>query len=117
MTRERRTAKANEYRKLYQTKQWAHLRNQALFRDRFRCQYKGCGVVLVMGKRTPNAAVVHHIKAHKGNLDLFYNIDNLQSVCKHHHDGVMQSEERLGYDKTIGEDGWPTSPTHPASGG
>jgi 5-methylcytosine-specific restriction endonuclease McrA len=31
------------------------------------------------------ATEVHHIKDHKGNVDLFFDRKNLQSLCKPHH--------------------------------
>lgn len=40
------------------------------------------------------ATVVDHIKAHKGNKDLFWDRDNWQPLCKKHHD-----------QKTVREDG------------
>lgn len=110
-----RSAEAAEWRKLYQTKQWRILREQALFRDAFRCQHKGCGVILTRGVKKPNSAVVHHIKPHKGDADLFFDINNLQSVCWMHHSGIIQSTEHRGFDVTIGPDGWPDDPKHPAN--
>lgn len=108
-----RSEEANQYRKLYATKQWRVLREQALFRDAYRCQHKGCGVILRRGVSHPNSAVVHHIKPHKGDLDLFFNLDNLQSVCWAHHSGIIQSIENRGFDVTIGNDGWPIDENHP----
>ncbi len=75
-----RTPEAAEYRKLYQLKAWRVLREQALLRDGYRCQHKKCGAFLKRGRASSNSAVVHHIKAHKGDLDLFFDLDNLQSV-------------------------------------
>ena len=106
-----RTPEAAEYRKLYQRKEWRVLREQALLRDGFMCAR--CGCVLKRGRSDPQSAVVHHITAHKGNLDLFFDLDNLQSVCWSCHSGQIQSEEALGYSKEIGEDGWPIDPNHP----
>lgn len=108
-----RTKEASEYRKLYSTKRWRTLRDQALLRDAFRCQHKGCGVILKRGVKQPNSAVVHHITPHKGNLDLFFDINNLQSCCWMHHSGIIQSIENRGFDVTIGADGWPIDPEHP----
>jgi 5-methylcytosine-specific restriction protein A len=113
MKDEWRTAEAAEYRKLYSTKQWRILREQALLRDGFRCQHKGCGVILKRGRTSPRSAVVHHIKPHKGDLELFYDINNLSSVCWTCHSGDIQSIEGKGFDTEIGEDGWPTDPNHP----
>jgi len=107
-----RAPEAAAYRKLYGGKQWRALREQALLRDLFKCQHKGCGAMLKRGRNSPQSAVVHHLTAHKGNLDLFYDIDNLQSVCWACHSGDIQSIEHRGFDVTIGEDGWPIDPKH-----
>lgn len=42
------------------------------------------------------AAVVNHIKPHRGDWALFCDTDNHESLCKRCHDGVVQSEERQG---------------------
>ncbi|NMA84113.1 MAG: HNH endonuclease [Epulopiscium sp.] len=36
---------------------------------------------------------VDHIKPHKGNEDLFYDINNLQSLCKSCHDRKTAKED------------------------
>jgi 5-methylcytosine-specific restriction endonuclease McrA len=115
MTDRWRTPEADEYRKLYKTKLWLILREQALLRDNFQCQQKGCGIFLKRGRSAPNSAVIHHIKPHKGDPELFFDINNLQSLCKRHHDSDAQSLEARGYDITIGDDGWPVDPNHPGA--
>ena len=35
----------------------------------------------------------------------------IEAVCWQCHSGAIQSEEALGYDKTIGLDGWPVDLT------
>ena len=62
----------------------------------------------------PRSAVVHDIEPHKGDHALFYDLDNLQSVCWTCHSDDIQSAEALGYDTTIGADGWPFDPRHPS---
>ena len=108
-----RSSEAREWRRLYASKQWATLRRQALTRDGFKCQR--CGVILTDGRRSPRSAVVHHIEAHKGNAELFFDLANLEAVCWTCHSGAIQSEEVLGYDATIGPDGWPVDPKHPGA--
>lgn len=39
------------------------------------------------------ATVVDHIEAHKGDMRLFWNRRNWQSLCKRHHDGWKQRIE------------------------
>lgn len=58
--------------------------------------------------------MVHHLKAHKGDLELFFDLDNLQSVCGVCHSGDFLSTEALGYERTIGNDGWLIDPKHPS---
>ena len=110
-----RTPEAAEYRKLYNQKQWKVLREKVLFRDQYTCQHKGCGAMLKRGRTSPRSAVVHHIKPHKGDLELFYDINNLVSTCKMCHDGDIQRAEARGYDTEIGENGWPIDGEHPAN--
>ena len=109
-----RTPEAEAYRRLYQTKAWKHLREVALLRDLFTCQR--CGCHLKRGRTHPQSAVVHHIKAHKGDIELFYDIDNTTSVCWTCHSGAIQSEEARGYSTEIGQDGWPVDANHPGMG-
>ena len=108
-----RTDEAREWRKLYHTSTWQTLRRQALTRDGYQCQR--CRVMLTNGRRSPRSAVVHHMQPHKGDRDLFFDLDNLQAVCWQCHSGAIQSGEVLGYDSAIGADGWPVDPKHPGA--
>jgi 5-methylcytosine-specific restriction endonuclease McrA len=108
-----RSPEAAEYRKLYNTPHWRRLREVALLRDSFTCQR--CKCFLKRGRTEAQSAVVHHLTPHKGNADLFFDIDNLQSVCWSCHSGVIQSEEARGYSAEIGEDGWPIDSNHPGA--
>jgi 5-methylcytosine-specific restriction protein A len=60
------------------------------------------------------ASVVNHKIPHKGDVELFYSPENIESVCKSCHDGPIQSEERRGYSSEVGTDGWPIDYRHPA---
>ena len=113
--RNQRSDEATRYHKLYSTKGWQQLRQFILARDGYRCSAIGCGVALVDGRTSPSAAVVNHIKPHRGNLELFWDPSNLEAVCKNCHDSDIQSREKLGYDKRIGNDGWPTDDKHPSA--
>lgn len=82
----------SEYRKWYKTARWQRLRRQVLERDGYICCQTG---VLLTGKApAPDSPVVDHIVPHRGNADLFWNIDNLQAVSKSWHDSVKQSQEK-----------------------
>ena len=76
---------------LYQCKHWHTIRRQVLIRDHYKCQQTRCNIHLTAGWQGPNSAVVHHLRQHRGNLELFFDIDNLQAVCKSCHDVELQS--------------------------
>lgn len=115
VSRDRRSADAEEYRRLYKTARWQALRMRVLTRDSYQCQQ--CRALLRPGRAAPNSAVVHHKTPHKGDLGLFYDEGNCEAVCKQCHDGVIQSDEARGYSNAIGEDGWPMDPAHHANTG
>ena len=92
-------------RRWYGTKGWKDLRARRLRDNPFcqRCEQRGRMVL---------AGAVDHVKAHKGDRDLFFAYENTQSLCPICHDRGKQSEERRGY--TIGTDssGRPLDPMH-----
>lgn len=45
-------------------------------------------------KRMTKATVVDHIIPHRGDLGLFWDEGNWQSLCKHHHDQKTMTEDR-----------------------
>ncbi|MCD9825235.1 HNH endonuclease signature motif containing protein [Bradyrhizobium japonicum] len=54
-----------------------------------------------------SATVADHVKPHKGSEALFYDPDNLQSLCASCHNSAKQRME-LGQDVvTFAADGWP----------
>ena len=67
----------------------------------------------IASNRGLTEAVVHHKKRRKGNLTLLYDPSNLEAVCWSSHSGAIQSEEALGYETTIGSDGWPVDANYP----
>ena len=93
---------------------YAHLygRQWAKYRKRFLQANPLCRMCEQQGY-IEEATVVDHIKPHKGDLDLFFDLNNLQSVCKAHHDSDLQSIEARGFDASVGEDGLPSDPNHP----
>lgn len=97
----------NDWHYLYNRKTWKQLRLDHLSKEPL------CVFCQRDGKLTP-ATVVDHIKAHKGNLDLFFDANNLQSLCKLHHDSTKQKAE-LKQVNYIGcdENGLPIDPEHP----
>jgi len=69
-----------------------------------RCEHKG---------KVEIATVVDHIIPHGGDPKLFWDRSNWQPLCKRCHDGAKQQQEKIGYVKDIGLDGFPTDPGHP----
>lgn len=63
------------WRHLYQNAAWRNLRVLVLHR------FPICNIC----HRRPST-IADHIKDHKGNVELFYSLENLQGVCKHCHD-------------------------------
>lgn len=79
-----------EWRWMYKTKEWRRLRWQVLVRDRFTCAM--CGLI----EADTSKLVGDHIKPHKGDVALFYDMGNLQCVCVPCHNGAKQRQERAG---------------------
>lgn len=99
----------------YNTKRWQSIRQRVLIRDRYQCQWPDCGIILRPGKKHPRSAVVDHKAPHRGDPKLAFDESNCWALCKSHHDSAKQSQERLGYSKEVGEDGWPVDPAHYAN--
>jgi 5-methylcytosine-specific restriction endonuclease McrA len=59
-----------------------------------------------------SANVVDHIKPHKGDLDLFWDDNNWQALCKTHHDSVKQAQEKSGVVRGGNSNGEPIDPKH-----
>ena len=76
------------------TAAWQRLRVKVLKRDGYVCQRTG---VLLVGKHpAPDSPVVDHKIPHRGDPQLFWDINNLQSVSKEWHDSEKQRLERRG---------------------
>lgn len=67
-------------------------------------------------RRLTPATTADHVIPHKGDAKLFWE-GELQSVCKPHHDGPKQAEERRGFTGEADADGWPSDPAHPSNRG
>jgi 5-methylcytosine-specific restriction protein A len=80
----------------------------------FRKQHPLCALCLAsVPKRYAQADVVDHVVPHKGDMELFWDRTNWQSLCKPCHDGTKQQQEVKGYSKALGDDGLPIDPNHP----
>lgn len=85
---------------LYDTAAWKRLREYQLALQPL-CEF--CLLV----EDVTEANVVDHKKAHKGDLKLFHDPENLQSLCKHHHDSAKQMIDRGKRVAITGVDGYP----------
>lgn len=63
-----------------------------LLRARYLAQHPNCAECDRQGKLTP-AEVVDHITPHRGDQNLLYDPDNLQSLCKRCHDEKTARED------------------------
>lgn len=97
---DKRSAEAAVYRKLYSTARWIRLREWHKSHNPL-CAY------CLEREEVSEAEVVDHIRPHKGDLELFWDPNNLQSLCRECHDGRKQSEERGRNYIAFGADGWP----------
>lgn len=78
------------WRKWYRTARWSRLRLKIFERDLFQCQMPGCGHV----EGNLSKLVCDHKKPHRGNERMFWDEDNLQTLCKPCHDSLKQRQER-----------------------
>lgn len=101
-----RYAESRPWRHLYNAKAWKALRLQQLTAEPL-CRY-----CQQQGKVTA-ATVADHKIPHKGDETLFFDADNLQSLCKLCHDSAKQKAEKHGVTE-IGSDtaGAPLDPSH-----
>lgn len=74
------------YQKFYNTTRWQRLRK------RFLLEHPLCVECERLGRITP-ATVVDHIKPHEGNPEMFWDEDNVQSLCKPCHDSKTARED------------------------
>lgn len=94
-----RSEEAAAYRKLYRTARWRRLRERQLAHQPL-CQW-----CLELDTVEP-ATEVHHLIAHRGDLDLFWSGPFL-STCTPCHATRGQREDRGQLVQTFGVDGWP----------
>lgn len=76
----------------YKTRRWAELKQAVHVRDNYTCQRTG---ELCSGRYPePNSPVANHKVAHRGDEALFWDINNIETVTKAVHDGLIQREEQ-----------------------
>ncbi len=93
---------------MYKTRHWRALRKKVLNEEPLcrLCQMRG---------RDSEATVADHIVPHRGDQSVFFDINNIQPLCKPCHDRVKQREEKRGYTASLDADGWPIDPAHPSN--
>ena len=94
-----------DWHHLYDTRRWKALRLYHLGTEPI------CRLCKKADRITP-AAVVDHVITHKGNVDLFFDDTNLQSLCKPCHDGTKQHSEHNGYERGCDARGLPLDAKH-----
>lgn len=96
-------ANDNPYHYLYNCKRWRELRKAHL------SEHPLCEMCAKQGK-VVIANTVDHIRPHKGNIDLMYDPNNLQSLDAACHSMHKQRQEKSGH--LVGHDasGYPTDP-------
>jgi 5-methylcytosine-specific restriction enzyme A len=101
-----RSAEASAWHRLYDLQRWRKLRRTQL------ADHPLCKMCLEQSHVVP-ATVVDHIQPHKGNPTLMWSRNNLQSLCKVHHDSAKRYQETR--DIVVGCDakGTPIDPRHP----
>ena len=77
--------KIRDHHKLYNTAQWQALRKNILYK------YPTCQRCQTYGYLTAGVDV-DHVQPHRGNSDLFYNLSNLQTLCRSCHSWKSQRE-------------------------
>jgi 5-methylcytosine-specific restriction protein A len=77
------------WRKWYNLARWAALRQRVFLRDLYTCQC-GCETVIA----DPAERIADHVEPHRGDPDMFWDEDNVQTLWKPHHDGWKQRLER-----------------------
>lgn len=98
----------NSWDHWYGSARWQRLRAHQLL------AHPLCALCASRGLVKP-ARIVDHVEPHRGDWMKFIT-GKLQSLCKACHDGEKKIVELRGYSTTIGDDGWPTDPKHPAYG-
>ncbi|MEM4988818.1 HNH endonuclease signature motif containing protein [Collimonas sp. H4R21] len=93
------------YKHLYNTKRWYRLRWHQLNDHPLCAMHQALGQVV-------EATVADHITPHRGDEALFFDEENLQSLCKPCHDGAKQQLEKSGTLRGCDVNGLPLDANH-----
>lgn len=97
---DQRSPAAQAYRSLYRTPEWRALKKRRLEAEPL------CRTCARLGRSTP-ATVCDHIRPHRGDRVLFFDLANTQALCETHHSSNKQAAERGRPRVAVGADGWP----------
>lgn len=86
--RSRQREQAAPWRKWYKLARWRTLRLEVFLRDRYTCHM--CDAIEAQTSRL----VCDHVRPHRGDERRFWDILNLQTLCKPCHDGAKQRAEQ-----------------------
>lgn len=93
------------WRSWYGTKAWKLRRSRQLHAEPLCAPCKAAG-------RSRPAYVANHNPPHRGDRHAFFH-GPLESMCKSCHDSAAQREDAQGFNREVGQDGWPRDPRHP----
>ena len=96
----------NQVPRLYDTPRWRRLRAT------FLSAHPLCSLCLRIGHDTA-ATVVDHIQPHKGDVELFWSVENLQSLCAPCHSAAKKIQENYGFSQAADANGFPIDAGHP----
>lgn len=99
----------SKHKHIYNSKLWGSLRDDQLAREPLCCY------CLAFDGRPVAATVADHIKPHRGDEQLAFDPDNLQSCCKPCHDVHADAKDRGKTVAGCDGDGFPTDQGHPWS--
>ena len=74
-------------------------------------QFPWCVMCEAAGQSV-RGSVVDHRKPHRGDVTLFWDETNWQTLCALHHDSTKQRQEKRGQPTGHGSDGTPLDPSH-----
>ena len=103
---DRRSDQAKAYRKRYATARWKRTRAHQLAIEPLCRMCKEAG-------RVSAATVCDHVDPRSKDTEEGFFAGPFASLCKPHHDGAKQQQERTGYHVGVDASGYPTDPSHP----
>jgi 5-methylcytosine-specific restriction enzyme A len=95
-----------DWHHLYDTARWKKLRRQQLERDPLCRMCKARGVL-------KQGSVADHVTPHKGDERLFFDAENLQTLCATDHTVTKARQEHRGTLQGCDARGVPLDPQHP----